>query len=99
VIYGWGWGPGFYPGYGFGAFGYYPPFYGYPPRVVVQPTTPPVYIEQQNPPAAPATSAQPRASYWHYCQAEGGYYPDVKECPEGWMQVPPQNQSVIFDEP
>jgi hypothetical protein len=99
VIYGWGWGPGFYPGYGFGAFGYYPPFYGYPSRVMVQPTTPPVYIEQQNPPPAPATSAQPGASYWHYCQAEGGYYPDVKECPEGWMQVPPQNQSASPEEP
>ncbi len=99
IIYG-GWGPGFYPGYGFGAFGYFPPyypaFYGYP-RVAVQPAAPPVYIEQQNPPAAPATSAstsQPAARYWHYCQAEGGYYPDVKECPEGWTQVAPQAQSA-----
>ena len=99
IIYG-GWGPGFYPGYGFGAFGYfppyYPPFYGYP-RVAVQPTAPPVYIEQQNPPAAPAASAstsQPGARYWHYCQGEGGYYPDVKECPEGWVQVAPQTQSA-----
>jgi hypothetical protein len=99
VIYG-GWGPGFYPGYGFGAFGYFPPyyapFYGYP-RVAVQPTAPPVYIEQQNPPAAPAASAstsQPGARYWHYCQGEGGYYPDVKECPEGWVQVAPQTQSA-----
>jgi hypothetical protein len=95
--YGWGWGPGFYPGYGFGAFGYfppyYPPFYGYP-RVAVQPAAPPVYIEQQNSPAAPAASARPEARYWHYCQAEGGYYPDVKECPEGWLQVAPQTRST-----
>ncbi|HVW63835.1 MAG TPA: hypothetical protein VHB01_02385 [Nitrosospira sp.] len=94
--YGWGWGPGFSP-YGFGAFGYFPPYYppfqAYP-RIAVQPAAPPVYIEQQNSAAAPATSAQSAASYWHYCRAEGGYYPDVKECPDGWMQIPPLNQSV-----
>ena len=92
--YGWGWGPGFGPPFGFGAFGYmppyYPPFYAYP-RVAVQPSAP-VYIQQQNTPAAPSAGQQ-GTSYWHYCRAEGGYYPDVKECPDGWMQVPPQAQS------
>jgi hypothetical protein len=64
----------------------------------VQPTAPPVYIEQQNPPAPAATTSQPAARYWHYCQAEGGYYPDVKECPEGWTQIAPQAQSTTGPE-
>ncbi len=73
------WGPHFYP----------PPLY-YPPRVVVVPVAPPpVYIEQQQEApieAAPAATSQ----YWHYCAASKGYYPYVKECPEGWQKVLPQ---------
>ena len=83
---GWGW-PGFGPGFGFGGFGYMPPFYpsyyAYPP-LAVQP--PPVYIQQQNA-AQPAHGSQ---ANWHYCQASEGYYPEVKECPDGWQQVAPQ---------
>lgn len=70
------WGPAFYP----------PPFY-YPPRVVVVPAPPPpppVYIEQ----AQEAPAATP--PYWYYCAASQGYYPYVKECPEGWQKVLPQ---------
>ena len=34
---------------------------------------------------------QPQASnYWHYCRNPEGYYPYVKNCPEGWLQVAPQ---------
>ncbi|PKO88354.1 MAG: hypothetical protein CVU16_14145 [Betaproteobacteria bacterium HGW-Betaproteobacteria-10] len=75
------WGPLFYP----------PPYY-YPPRVVVVPApAPPVYIEQQQEAPveaapAPATAAQ----YWYYCASSKGYYPYVKECPEGWQKVLPQ---------
>lgn len=71
------WGPAWYP-----APYYYPP---YPPQVVVMPPSqPPVYIEQ-TPPAEAAT--QP---YWYYCASAKGYYPYVRECPEGWQQVLPQ---------
>ncbi len=92
--------PGFYGtygygGYGFGGYGYgypfgfsgypfYYPSYVYPPTVIV-PTTPPVYIQQQ-----PAQPAQPKTSYWYYCQNPNGYYPYVKNCPGGWLQVAPQ---------
>ena len=92
-------GPGFYGGYGYGGYGYggygmsgfgypfyYPPAY-YPPPVIV-PTTPPVYIQQQQ--AQPAQSAQPQTNYWYYCQNPDGYYPYVKNCPGGWLQVAPQ---------
>ncbi len=68
------WGPAWYP----------PPYY-YPPQVVVVP--PPerqVYIEQAEP-AAPVAQQS-----WYYCKSAKGYYPYVKECPEGWQRVQPQ---------
>lgn len=69
------WGPAWYPA----------PYY-YPPQVVVvPPAQPPVYIEQQE--AAPAAGGQ---QYWHFCKSAKGYYPYVKECPEGWQRVLPQ---------
>ena len=52
--------------------------------VVVRPEPPPVYIEQQE---APAEATQ---QYWYYCPSGKGYYPYVKECPEGWQRVLPQ---------
>lgn len=99
-------GPGFYGGYGYGGYGYggygyrgygyggygwgypsyyYPPAYYYPPQTVIVPTTPPVYIQQQQ-----AQPAQPQTNYWYYCQNPDGYYPYVKRCPGGWLQVAPQ---------
>lgn len=93
-------GPGFYGGYGYGGYGfgrygfggygygypfyYYPPVYSYPQTVIV-PTTPPVYIQQQD-----VQPTQPRSNYWYYCRDPDGYYPYVKNCPEGWLQVAPQ---------
>lgn len=65
---------------------YYPPYWDYPPRVVVVPAPqPPVYVEQNPAPAAQTTS------YWYYCTASQAYYPYVKDCPGGWMQVVPQS--------
>lgn len=79
-------GPGFY---GYRSFGYpdpffYRPFYNYPPPVIV-PVTPPVYIQQAQP-----KPAEPQINYWHYCQDPDGYYPYVRNCPGGWLQVAPQ---------
>ncbi|HJV92339.1 MAG TPA: hypothetical protein VJ572_02635 [Azonexus sp.] len=66
---------------------YYPPPYYYEPRVVVvPPSPPPVYIEQSDP-AAGAPSGQ---QYWYYCKSAKGYYPYVKECPDGWQKVMPE---------
>ena len=89
-------GPGFYGysgygrygygGYGFGGYGYpfyYPPSYLYQPMVIA-PSTPPVYIQQQPQPV------QPQADYWYYCQNPEGYYPYIRNCPDGWLQVAPQ---------
>ena len=66
----------FYPWYG-------PPPYYYPPTVIVRPE-PQVYIERAVPPPAPQAQV-----YWHYCNNPPGYYPYVKECPGGWLQVVP----------
>jgi len=63
----------------------YPYFYPYPvysPPVVVE-SSPPVYVEREAPP-------QSQSQYWYYCQSAQAYYPYVKECPGGWLQVVPQ---------
>ena len=66
--------------------GWYPPPYYYPPQVIVvpPPAPPPVYIEQAQP------EPQSAQQYWYYCARAKGYYPYVKECPEGWQKVLPQ---------
>jgi hypothetical protein len=57
------------------------PYPAYSPPVVVQ-SSPPVYVQREPSP--------PPQSYWYYCQASQAYYPYVKECPGGWLQVVPQ---------
>ena len=60
-----------------------PAWWGYPyyaaPPVVVQPG-PITYIQRE----------APGDAYWYYCKEAGAYYPYVKDCPGGWMQVVPQ---------
>ncbi|MGH7751330.1 MAG: hypothetical protein ACREN5_00810, partial [Gemmatimonadales bacterium] len=76
-------GPRVYHG-SYYSYPYYPYYGGYyygyapPPVVVAPPAT--SYIER--PPSA--------AQYWHYCQNPAGYYPDVQQCPGGWIQVAPR---------
>jgi hypothetical protein len=78
-----GGGLGWWGGPGWGGPGWWGPSYPYyaaPPVAVQQ--APTEYIQQE--PAPPAED------YWYYCQSAGAYYPYVKECPGGWMQVVPQ---------
>lgn len=71
-------GPGFWWGPGWwGA--PYPYYYAQPPVVVQE--APPAYYQQQPP---------EQSSYWYYCPNPSGYYPNIKECPPGWMTVVPQ---------
>jgi hypothetical protein len=94
-------GPGYFPApyyaypYAYPAYTYpapvyaYPaPAYTYPSTVVVQSSSPPVYVEQSMARAAPAPS-QTQAD-WYYCAASKSYYPYVNECPSGWQRVPAQ---------
>ncbi|MCC2680713.1 MAG: proline-rich region [Nitrosospira multiformis] len=85
-----GYAPYGYPASGFTPWYGYTPGYAYPPAapVVVTPAPPPVYIQQ--PPVIQSQPQPPATSYWHYCRNPEGYYPYVKNCPEGWLQVAPQ---------
>jgi hypothetical protein len=80
------WGPP-YPYY----WAYYPPpYYVYsPPPVVVQ--QPPVYVEQPSAPP-PAPPPPPAQSYWYYCPNAKAYYPNVQNCSEAWIKVPPRTE-------
>lgn len=79
--YGPGWGAYGYRGYGY-IDPWYRPYYMNPPVIGV-PAQPPVYIEQSKP-----VPSRPNA--WYYCRNPEGYYPEVKQCPDGWLQVAPQ---------
>lgn len=81
--YGFYFGAPFYP-YPYYGFPYQYPYY-YPPAVVTVPVTPPVYIQQSQPAAQ-----QNSPGYWYYCSNPEGYYPYIKECPNGWQQVEPK---------
>jgi hypothetical protein len=85
-----GYAPYGYPAYGFSPWYGYTPGYAYPPMapLVVTPAQPPVYIQQ--PPGIQSQHQPPAISYWHYCRNPEGYYPYVKNCTEGWLQVAPQ---------
>jgi len=79
-------GLGYYPPYfGYPAYAYPAPLYGYPP-VVMGSASPPVYIEKDASQSAPAQVQ----GDWYYCAASKAYYPYVAECPEGWQRVPAQ---------
>lgn len=72
--------------YGYGAPFFYPRTYNYSyGSTVIVPSTPPIYIQREE-----IKPTQPQANYWHYCQNPDGYYPYVKQCPGGWLQVAPQ---------
>ena len=98
IGYGGFYGPGFYGpayygtrfygypyNYRYGNRYYYPRSYGYASSAIA--ASPPVYIQRETP---VAVAAQPKTNYWHYCRNPEGYYPYIKQCPEGWLQVAPQ---------
>ncbi|MEP7062086.1 MAG: hypothetical protein ABI881_06790 [Betaproteobacteria bacterium] len=85
------WGPSFglylgapwYPGT---AWGY--PYYGGSTIVYDDPA--PAYWGPATTTVIPApamTPARAPAQFRYYC-ADGGYYPDVRTCPKGWVQMP-----------
>lgn len=78
-------GPRFYPYY-YGSYYYGGYHYGYVPPVIVTP--PPVVVA---PPPTSYVERAPVTQYWHYCHNPAGYYPDVQQCPGGWVQVPPRS--------
>lgn len=80
----------YFPGYYYGYRPYYRPYYRYPSYSYLYgqqaaPSTAINYIQREE-----IKPDQPRSSYWHYCMNPEGYYPYVKQCPEGWLQVAPR---------
>jgi hypothetical protein len=41
-------------------------------------------------PSARIAPQSEQASRWYYCNDAKAYYPHVRECPSGWLQVVPQ---------
>jgi hypothetical protein len=78
-------GPRVYPYYSPYYYGGY--YYGDVPPVVVTP--PPVVVA---PPPTSYVERAPVSQYWHYCQDPAGYYPEVQQCPGGWVQVRPRSE-------
>jgi len=96
-------GPGFGPYYPRPYYAPYygdPYYYGYPPAyypapIVVTPAQPPVYIErapqvQEQAQETPSPSAPAQDYFWYHCDKPEGYYPYIKECPQGWQKVTPE---------
>ena len=93
---GW-WGLGIGLGLGWEAAHVFNPYY-YPAYPVYYYPAPPVYYYQVSPPpvmvapppgtAASAPPAPPPAANWYYCDSARGYYPNVRQCPEGWRMIP-----------
>ncbi len=109
-----GLGYGYYPYSYYGApyYGtsyYYSPAPAYYPAVQPEPIT---YIEQSDNPQissrdaptntqeAPVNSRQStQGSWWYYCVDANAYYPNVNQCPGGWLRVAPQPPSDSGNQP
>lgn len=89
-------GAGVYVGAPYGwyyPYRYYPyPYYAYPP-VIAAPQYPPVYIEKESSEEETEENSEQSGPeqeyYWYHCSKPEGYYPYVKECPNGWEKVTP----------
>jgi hypothetical protein len=93
-----GWG---HHGHGWGGFYFsgwvpwYSPWYygyGYPSGYYVESAAPLEYVEM-NPPAPVAdtpAASETAPGVWYYCKNPEGYYPYVKNCTDGWQEVPAQ---------
>ena len=79
----WGW-----PHWGVWVSPFYVP-YAVPAPVLIEPATPPTWIEKPRAPGD-AGATNPPSGYWYWCYEPRGYHPEVKECPGGWHRVPPR---------
>lgn len=58
-------------------------------RIAPTPEAPPLAAEPQIPPPPEGETSLPPEYRWYYCQDPKGYYPYVRECPDGWRRVGP----------
>jgi hypothetical protein len=52
-------------------------------------TAAPVVVEQQPVEYISPESQPAEANYRYYCKESEAYYPNVRECPDGWLRVVP----------
>lgn len=90
-----GWGPRIGFSFGFPAYSYwgYPYAYAYPYPYpyydgYAYDGAPQVYIQRDTGDAVTPTPTRP-AEYSYYCTNPAGYYPQVGNCPSGWLKVVP----------
>ena len=97
--------PGFYwgPGWGYPYYAGYPHYAGYPyyssyPYYAAYPYSysdeliyvepgPSTYIQRDMNSAPQGSEGQ----YSYYCPDPAGYYPQLQNCPKGWLKVVPEN--------
>lgn len=102
VTVGFGFGYPYYWGYPYyGYYGYYPYAYGYPypsayPYGYYDDGSSSTYIQRDSgegvAPSYPAPGGEysaPRDQYAYYCTNPAGYFPQVNNCPSGWLTVVP----------
>lgn len=101
-----GLGYGYYPYSYYGGAYYGTPYYALSPAYYPSvPPAPIMYTEQSDDPQAnlqevPINSEQSnQGAWWYYCADAQAYYPQVSQCPEGWMRVAPQPPSDIGSQP
>jgi hypothetical protein len=92
------WGPGWgYPYYGYYGYPYYAsyPYYaGYPSYYSDEPVyadpAPGTYIQRDMNSGTPSRGAPVgEGQYSYYCPDPAGYYPQLQNCPKGWLKVVP----------
>ena len=91
------WGPGWgYPYYGYYVYPYYAsyPYYaGYPYYYSDEPVYEPgpsTYIQRDMNSGTPSSGAPVgEGQYSYYCPDPAGYYPQLQNCPKGWLKVVP----------
>ena len=71
-FYFWSWPYGYY---------YLPPPYYYGPDYVARYDLPPVYVEKFDGQPTPQTGGE------IFCPGANAYYPDVRDCPNGWQRI------------
>lgn len=91
----WGsWGYPYYAGYPYYSsypyYATYPNSYSYSDEPVYGEPGPSTYI-QRDMNSAPQSSQGGAGQYSYYCPDPAGYYPQLQNCPKGWLKVVPEN--------
>jgi hypothetical protein len=78
------WGPGYYP-YAYA----YPYPYTYYDGGSYDDGAPQTYIQRDTGDSVAPVAPPQRSQYSYYCTNPAGYYPQIANCPSGWMTVVP----------